>query len=95
LPALLNAIEEGDIVQPSRLNPVVPLALDRVVVTALDKHMDCRYENGIELARALGALAPRRNRAVLTAERINGRSAVARVIETSEHRAVTPFRPQR
>ena len=95
LPALLNAIEEGDIVAPSRLNPVVPVALDRVVVTALDKQMDCRYENGIELGRALGALAPRRNRGLLPAERSHGRTASPRVIEAPEHRAVTPFRSQR
>ena len=62
LPALVHAIEQGDIVPPSRLNPVVPVALDRVVVTALDKQIDCRYENGIELARALDALAPHRRR---------------------------------
>ena len=62
LPALIHAIEQGEIVPPSRLNPVVPVALDRVLVTALDKHMDCRYDNGIELARALDALVPRRRR---------------------------------
>jgi serine/threonine protein kinase len=62
VPALVHAIEHGEIVPPSRLNPVVPVALDRVVVTALDKRVDRRYENGIELAHALNALAPRRRR---------------------------------
>lgn len=62
LPALVHAIEQGEIVPPSLLNPVIPVALDRVVVTALDKQIDRRYENGIELARALDALAPRRRR---------------------------------
>ena len=62
LPALVRAIEQGEIVAPSRLNPAVPIALDRVVVTALDKHVDRRYENGIEMARAIYVLAPRRRR---------------------------------
>jgi eukaryotic-like serine/threonine-protein kinase len=60
LPALIDAIQQGEIVPPSRLNPVVPVALDRVVGTALDRHVDRRYENGIELALALDALAARR-----------------------------------
>jgi serine/threonine protein kinase len=62
LSALVHAIEHGDVVPPSLLNPVVPVALDRVVVKALDKHIDRRYENGIVLARALEAIAPRRRR---------------------------------
>jgi eukaryotic-like serine/threonine-protein kinase len=62
LPALVRAIDEGEIVPPSRLNPVVPVALDDVVVRALEKHRERRYENGFELAQALDALAPRRRR---------------------------------
>jgi serine/threonine protein kinase len=60
--ALVHAIEQGEIVPPSGLNPVIPVALDRVVLTALARQVDRRYENGIELARALEALAPRRRR---------------------------------
>jgi serine/threonine protein kinase len=63
LPTLVRAIEQGEIVPPSRLNPVVPTALDHVVATALDKHKDRRYENGIELTRALDGLTPRRRQA--------------------------------
>lgn len=62
LPALVHAIEHGEIVPPSLLNPVIPVALDRLVMAALARQPEQRYENGIELARALHALAPRRRR---------------------------------
>ena len=71
LPALVHAIERGDIVPPSLLNPVVPVALDRVVVKALEKQIDRRYENGIELAHALAALAPRHRRRAGDAHRVS------------------------
>jgi eukaryotic-like serine/threonine-protein kinase len=71
LPALVRAIEQGEIVPPSRLNPVVPIALDRVVARALDKQMDRRYENGIDFARALDALAPRHRRRARDSRRVS------------------------
>jgi len=71
LPALMHAIEQGDIVSPAMLNPVVPLAIDRVVVKALDKERDRRYENGIDLANALAALAPRHRRRIRDSRRVS------------------------
>jgi eukaryotic-like serine/threonine-protein kinase len=62
LAALVQAIDKGEIVPPSLLNPVIPVALDRLVVAALARQPEHRFENGIELARALQALAPERRR---------------------------------
>jgi eukaryotic-like serine/threonine-protein kinase len=62
LSALVHAIDKGEIVPPSLINPVIPVALDRLVVAALARQPEHRFENGIELARALQTLAPERRR---------------------------------
>lgn len=62
LTALVQAIEHGEIVPPALLNPAIPVALDRLIVCALARQPERRHENGIELARALQALAPERRR---------------------------------
>jgi serine/threonine protein kinase len=70
LPALVHAIEHNEPVAPSRVNPAVPVALDRVVLTALQKLPVRRYQTGAELARALDALSPGRRRKAAHADGI-------------------------
>ena len=60
LPALLDAIEEHEAIAPSRVNPVVPVALDRVILKALNKMPGARYETATELAQALEGMMPQR-----------------------------------
>jgi serine/threonine protein kinase len=56
LPALVEAIDRCDVIGPSRANPTVSLALDRVVMKALRTAPSARYQNAMELADALEAL---------------------------------------
>jgi serine/threonine protein kinase len=56
LPDLVHAIEDGDVIAPSRVNPAMPVALDRVVMTALKKSPSSRFQSATELAEALERL---------------------------------------
>jgi eukaryotic-like serine/threonine-protein kinase len=47
---------------PSRLNPALPAAFDRIVARCLAKNPDARYQSGNDLARALCLLARSGNR---------------------------------
>jgi serine/threonine protein kinase len=55
---LVDAIHSGEIVPPSIVNPGVPLALERVITTALNNDAAARYQTAAGLAAALGALVP-------------------------------------
>jgi eukaryotic-like serine/threonine-protein kinase len=53
-----------DPVPPSRLNPALPAAFDRIVARCLAKDPDQRYQSGNDLARALYLVARAANRPV-------------------------------
>jgi eukaryotic-like serine/threonine-protein kinase len=63
LPALIEAIEQHDVIAPSTLNPAVPDALDGVVLKALKKPVASRYQSAAELAEALEELISNHARA--------------------------------
>ena len=52
--AVLRAVQMSAIAPPGRLNPDVPPDLDAVVMKALERDADKRYQNAQELERALG-----------------------------------------
>lgn len=56
LPDLVRAIEDGDVLAPSKVNPAVPVALDRVLMMALRTVPSSRYQRAMELAQALEGL---------------------------------------
>jgi serine/threonine-protein kinase len=58
LPQLVEAIHSGEVVPPSIVNPAVPLALERVIETAMQKEPAARYQDATEMAMALEALMP-------------------------------------
>jgi eukaryotic-like serine/threonine-protein kinase len=62
LPDLVRAIEDGDVTAPSKINPAVPVALDRVLMIALRTAPSERYQSATELAQALEALASNHHR---------------------------------
>src|SRR5271155_1632073 len=47
----------ADPIRPSKLNPAVPAALDRIIARCLAKNPDERYQSGNDLARALYLVA--------------------------------------
>ncbi|ATB26864.1 serine/threonine protein kinase [Melittangium boletus] len=51
--AVLRAVRESLIVPPARLNPDVPEALDNVILTALEREPEARYQSAGEMERAL------------------------------------------
>ena len=51
--AVLRAVRESVIVPPARLNPDVPAALDTVVLTALEREPEARFQSAGEMERAL------------------------------------------
>ena len=53
LPELRHAITTGRIIVPSRVNPLVPAALDDIVIKALQKAAPDRYRTATELAEAI------------------------------------------
>jgi serine/threonine protein kinase len=60
LPGLVHAIDTADAVAPSRINPAVPHALDRVIARALMKAPSARYPKAMVLASALEGLLDHR-----------------------------------
>jgi serine/threonine protein kinase len=58
LPQLIEAIQSGEVVPPSIVNPAVPLALERIIAAAMRKEPAARYQDGRELAAALEDLMP-------------------------------------
>lgn len=61
-----NSILSGSVLPPSRLNPRLPSALDRIVSKALEKNREKRYQSAAEmrtdLQRLAGARARKRSR---------------------------------
>jgi serine/threonine protein kinase len=55
---LVEAILYDDPPAPSTVNPYVPLALERIVVTAMQKERAARYQSAAALASALEQLMP-------------------------------------
>jgi serine/threonine protein kinase len=55
---LVEAILYEDPPAPSAVNPHVPLALERIIVTAMQKECEARYQSAAELASALERLMP-------------------------------------
>jgi serine/threonine protein kinase len=53
-PETLYNVDRADVPPPSMSNPDVPPALDRVVLKALKRDPGLRYDDGEEMARALG-----------------------------------------
>ncbi len=53
LPNLLDRVRKADIAPPSRLRPDVPLELDEIVMRALAKHPEERYESAHDFGQAL------------------------------------------
>ena len=53
----MAAVYEGEIIPPSRLNRRVPKALDAVVMRALERARDKRYQTGLELIRDISLTA--------------------------------------
>jgi hypothetical protein len=51
--AVLRAVQQSAIAEPSRLNPDVPPDLAAVVMKALERDLDARYQTASELERAL------------------------------------------
>ena len=60
LPELVHAIDAADVAVPSRINPTLPAALDRVISRALMKSPWDRQANAWGLAEALEGLLDRR-----------------------------------
>jgi serine/threonine protein kinase len=58
LPALIEAIQHHDPAPVTVVNPHVPLALERIVVRAMDKVPAARQQTATELAEALERLIP-------------------------------------
>lgn len=54
---LKDAINNGRIIVPSLINPLVPASLDRIVIKALQKAVPDRYRAAIELAEAIEEVA--------------------------------------
>jgi serine/threonine protein kinase len=73
LPTLMTAIEEYDVIAPSRINPAVPPALDRIILKALKKPIAARHQSATELAEALEALTSVAPRAAAPARQPAGR----------------------
>lgn len=53
LPNLLDRVRKADIAPPSRLRPDVPLELDEIVMKALHKHPEERYQSAHDFGQAL------------------------------------------
>lgn len=53
--AVLRAVQQSAIAPPGRLNPDVPAELDQVVMRALERDADKRFQTAHELERALGS----------------------------------------
>src|SRR5690606_36517006 len=51
--AVLRAVQQSVIAHPARLNPDVPEELDAVVMKALERDLDARFQTAGELERAL------------------------------------------
>ncbi len=51
--AVLRAVQQSAIAPPGRLNPDVPAELDGIVMKALAREVDARWQNAQELERAL------------------------------------------
>lgn len=56
LPRLIDAIQDGDVAAPSAIDPVVPVALERVITTAMRVAPEARYQSAIAMATAIEAL---------------------------------------
>jgi serine/threonine protein kinase len=59
---LINAILQETPVKPSTLNPAVPSSLDGIILKALEKPRDARYQSAAELLRDLQELQKARQR---------------------------------
>ena len=59
LAALVDAVQHQTPAPPTLVNPHVPVALERVITTAMRKDASERHQAAVELADALEALAPR------------------------------------
>lgn len=60
---LLNAITAGEFVEPRRIRPEIPVALERAIVRAMSTDPARRYEHMREFGRALLEVADARSRA--------------------------------
>jgi eukaryotic-like serine/threonine-protein kinase len=58
LPALVEAVLHEEPAAPSVVNPHLPLALERVIVKAMQKNPDARHESAAELTFELERLMP-------------------------------------
>jgi eukaryotic-like serine/threonine-protein kinase len=67
---LVEAIQYDDPARPTMVNPLVPLAIERVIMRALRKDPAARQQSAIELAESLEALMPHGRR--------SGRAAAVR-----------------
>jgi serine/threonine protein kinase len=54
----IELILHGEIAPPSRFNPAVTPELDAVVLKALDRHRDARFQDAMSMAAALQAATP-------------------------------------
>jgi len=60
---LLEAVQFEEPPLPSSVNPLVPLALERVIVQAMQKSAADRQQSALDVAAALGQIAPIRRSA--------------------------------
>jgi serine/threonine-protein kinase len=65
LAALLDAIEDQHPAPPTMVNPHVPLAVERIIIKAMEKDPAARFQSAAELADSLEALMPVARRATV------------------------------
>jgi eukaryotic-like serine/threonine-protein kinase len=59
LARLIDAIQFQDPTPPTVVNPLLPVAIERVIAKAIEKAPEHRHQSAIELAESLEALTPR------------------------------------
>jgi serine/threonine protein kinase len=60
--ALVEAVQHQEPPPPTMVNPYMPITLERVIMEALHKDPEKRYQTAVELAEALEAQMPRPGR---------------------------------
>jgi serine/threonine protein kinase len=83
---LVEAVQHDQPQRPTAVNPLVPLALERVVARALQKNVAARQQSAIELAEALESLMPhvRRETASTAADpRVPAQAVERRVLSST------------